>query len=98
MRGSHYDSDSDSVYYSSSDEYTDDYSDEEEHDNRRRKPTLTKPTGKDAKTFAAFSKAHKPDIMKAYPRQSAAQVNKDLIELWYEMTSRELKEWREASK
>ncbi len=91
-----YDSDSSDEYDSdSSDEYDSDSSDEYDSDDVVR----TKPTGKDAKTFVAFADAHRPDIKAAHPKMTTAEVNQDLIDLWYELTPSEIKLWAaEASK
>jgi hypothetical protein len=83
----------------SSDEYDSD-SDTDEYDSDSDDDVVrTKPTGKDAKTFAAFADAHRPDIKTAHPKMTTAEVNQDLIDLWYELTPSEIKLWAaEASK
>jgi hypothetical protein len=95
-----YDSESGDEYDtdSSSDEHDTDSSDEYDSDSDDD-VVRTKPTGKDAKTFAAFADAHRPDIKAAHPKMATAEVNQDLIDLWYELTPSEIKLWAaEASK
>jgi hypothetical protein len=94
-----YDTDSSDEYDSdSSDEYDSDSGDEYDSDSDDD-VVRAKPTGKDAKTFAAFADAHRPDIKAAHPKMTTAEVNQDLIDLWYELTPREIKLWAaEASK
>tara|TARA_Y100000389_G_scaffold2592_1_gene2570 strand:- start:1 stop:513 length:513 start_codon:yes stop_codon:yes gene_type:complete len=89
--GDEYETDSGDEYETdSSDEYDSDSDDDVVH---------TKPTGKDAKTFTAFADAHRPDIKAAHPKMTTAEINQDLIDLWYELTPSEIKLWAaEASK